>query len=45
MKFCKLDYSEIIIVNNRDICHYCNIKFNCLMSAYEKYVSKTRKFK
>ena len=34
MKSCKLDYPEIIIVNNRDICRYCNKKFNCTITAY-----------
>ena len=34
IKSCKLEHQEIILVNNRDICHYCNIKFNCLTSAY-----------
>ena len=39
MKSCKLDHPEIIIVNNKDICCYCNKKFNCVSSAY--YHKKT----
>ena len=34
MKSCKIKNPKIQIVNNRDICRYCNEKFNCIRTAY-----------
>ena len=42
IKSCKLDHPEIIIVNNKDTCCYCNKKINCLRTMYyhKKYAIK-----
>ena len=31
---CKLKHPEIQIINNRNICRYCDITFNCIMTTY-----------